>query len=79
MYSVEFGYNDIVVTVLDETGNVEDAIVTITDGLVVIEQVELLADLEIDNRIVLTYAMLKDLMAAYESPEGFYKVEKNQK
>ena len=76
MYSVEFGYNDIVVTVLDETGNLEDAIVTIQNGLVVIEQTELLIDLEIDNRIVLTYDMLKDLVAAYESPEGFYKVEK---
>ena len=73
MYSVEFEHDDITITVLDESGVYEDLIVIIKDDVVLLEQAELLHNIEICNTMVLTYDMLKDLLAAYSSPEGFYK------
>lgn len=73
MYSVEFEHDDITITVLDESGVYEDLIVIIKDDVVLLEQAELLHNIEICNTMVLTYDMLKDLLAAYNSPEGFYQ------
>lgn len=79
MYSVEFEDEDITITVLDETGAYEDLVVTIRDDAILLEQAELLYNIEICNTMVLTYDMLKDLLAAYNSPEGFYTRHNHKK
>jgi len=71
MFSTEFNFDDITITLLDETGEYEDVQVYLEDDVVYIRQFP-----EDDDRpadlIVMKPKMFIDLIEAMGLPEGFY-------
>jgi hypothetical protein len=71
MFSTEFNFDDITITLLDETGEYEDVQVYLEDDVVYIRQFP-----EDDDRpadlIIMTPKMFRDLIEAMGLPEGFY-------
>ena len=65
------------VVVLDETAQLEDIVIDFYEDEVIINQVEAFdnTDIELYNTVTLSYKMLQDIVAAYNSPEGLYKID----
>jgi hypothetical protein len=71
MYTVEFDHDEICITVMDDTGVHGDLKVYAFDDLVYIAQ----DDPELDTQHILEINpdMWEELIAAINSPEGFFK------
>lgn len=72
-FSVEHNFDETVITVLDDTAELEDVKIFFTDDGVDIIQVTYMEELEIYNCISLSHEMLEDVLAAYNSPEGVHR------
>jgi hypothetical protein len=71
MFSTEFNFEDITITLLDETGEYEDVQVYLEDDVVYIRQFSENEDKPADL-VVMTPKMFRDLIEAMGLPEGFY-------
>ena len=71
MFSTEFNFEDITITLLDETGEYEDVQVYLEEDVVYIRQFSENEDKPADL-IVMTPKMFRDLIEAMDLPEGFY-------
>jgi hypothetical protein len=73
MFSTEFNFEDITITLLDETGEYEDVQVYLEDDVVYIRQ---FSENENEDKpadlVVMTPKMFRDLIEAMGLPEGFY-------
>lgn len=72
-FSVEHNFEETVITIMDDTAELEDVKIYFTDDGVDILQVVHIENLEVFNGITLSHEMLQDLLAAYNSPEGLYR------
>lgn len=75
MFSVEFDWDDVTITVLDDTGEEEDLAVILFDDVVYLRQF-LTADTDKASIISITPAMMDELMEAWSKPDGMYKTIK---
>lgn len=70
MFTVEMEFDETVVTVVDDTGQLEDVKCHLMDDVVYFRQYN-----EVSNRdelIQITPLMWKELVLAFESPEGAF-------
>ena len=74
MFTVEFEADSSVVTVLDETGQMEDVEVIISDDDVVFMR-QWDEDLGKYEMLVMTYRQLLDITASLQTTEGLHKIE----
>jgi hypothetical protein len=73
MFTVEFEFDEIEITVLDDTGHKEDVKVHLFDDIVYIRQV---LDGNKVEAIEMSPDMWDELVAAINSPEGAYRTVK---
>jgi len=74
MFTVEFEADSSVVTVLDESGQMEDIEVIISeDDVVFMRQWD--EDLGKYEMLVMTYQQLLDITASLQTTEGLHKIE----
>ena len=74
MFTVEFEPDASIVTVLDETGQMEDIEAIISDDDVVFMR-QWDEDLGKYEMLVMTYKQLLDIAASLQSPEGLHRIE----
>ena len=74
MFTVEFEADSSVVTVLDESGQMEDIEVIISDDDVVFMR-QWDEDLGKYEMLVMTYRQLLDITASLQTTEGLHKIE----
>ena len=74
MFTVEFEADSSVVTVLDESGQMEDIEVIISDDDVVFMR-QWDDDLGKYEMLVMTYRQLLDITASLQTTEGLHKIE----
>ena len=74
MFTVEFEADSSVVTVLDESGQMEDIEVIISDDDVVFMR-QWDDDLGKYEMLVMTYQQLLDITASLQTTEGLHKIE----
>jgi hypothetical protein len=72
-FSVEHLFDETVVTIMDDTAELEDVKLYFTDSGLDIVQITFMEDVEIFNGVSLSHEMLQDLLAAYHRPEGLYR------
>ena len=72
-FSVEHDFDETIITVMDDTAELEDVKIFITDAGVDLEQVAYMEELEIFSGISLSHEMVQDLLAAYYSPDGVHR------
>ncbi|MGV6812736.1 MAG: hypothetical protein ACWA47_10845 [Brevirhabdus sp.] len=74
MFTIEHDFDATVITLVDEGGShlLEDVTINAFDDCVTLEQVDPLT--ERVQKITLSTAMLKELAAALNLPEGVYRV-----
>jgi len=78
MYSIEMDHDEIVITIMDDTGSESDIIINSFDDIVYIRQFE--DDNPRPQSIAMTPKMWEELITAIDSPEGFFKtVNRNKK
>lgn len=76
MYTVEFEGDASIVTTLDDNDSYNDVeMIFADDGSIYIRQFD--EDLEEYQMLFMSYQQWLDLMAAYHSPEGAYRLELN--
>ena len=74
MYTVEFESDASIVTTLDDNDAYSDVEMILADnGSIYIRQFD--EDLEEYQMLYMSYQQWLDLMAAYQSPEGAYRLE----
>ena len=74
MYTVEFESDASIVTTLDDNDAYSDVeMILADDGSIYIRQFD--EDLEEYQMLYMSYQQWLDLMAAYQSPEGTYRLE----
>lgn len=73
-FSVEHTFDETIITILDDTAELEDVKLFFTENGLEIIQVATLEELEIFSCINLSHAMIADLIAAYNSPEGVHRL-----
>ena len=73
MFSVEFEHDEVCVTIMDDGGNHGDLIVNSFDDIVFIRQYD--EETDTDHIIEISPKMWEELIAAIDSPEGFFKME----
>jgi|TARA_R110002167_G_scaffold32489_3_gene105378 hypothetical protein len=71
MYSIEMDHDEIVITVMDDSGNYEDLIINSFDDIVYIRQWE--ENKVTPQAIAISPAMWEELISAMDSPSGFFK------
>ena len=74
MYTVEMDHDEVVVTILDDTGTREDVIFNIFDDIVYVRQWD--DFLDSFASIEMSPEMFDEFIAALNSPEGSYKIKK---
>lgn len=74
MFTVEFESDASIVTILDETGQMEDVEAIISDDDVVFMR-QWDEDLGKYEMLVMSYQQLLDIAASLQSPEGLHKIE----
>lgn len=79
MFTIEHDFDATVVTLVDEgeTPLRDDAIITIFDDGVTVEQHDTRTDRT--NRLSLSFSQLRDLEAALDLPEGSYRLKKRER
>ena len=71
MFSVEFDFDDITITVMDDSGNHSDLIVNSFDDIVYIRQYD--EENETESIIDISPNQWEELIHAIHSQEGFFK------
>jgi|TARA_B110000503_G_scaffold36695_1_gene59997 hypothetical protein len=71
MFSVEFDFDDITITVMDDSGNHSDLIVNSFDDIVYIRQYD--EENETESIIDISPKQWEELIHAIHSQEGFFK------
>jgi hypothetical protein len=71
MYTVEFDHDEICITVMDDTGVHGDIKVRAYDDIVYITQDD--EELDVEFVLEMNPAMWEELIAAIQSPEGFFR------
>ena len=71
MFSVEFDFDDITITVMDDSGNHSDLIVNSFDDIVYIRQYD--EENETESTIDISPKQWEELIHAIHSQEGFFK------
>ena len=74
MFSVEMDFDEIVITVVDDSGRNEDLKVNLYDDVIYIRQYNEVTDR--DEMIQITPEMWDELVAAIHSPEGVFRTVK---
>ena len=74
MFSVEFDWDEVCITVMDDTGHHGDLKVHSFDDIVYITQDDL--ELDCEHILEINPAMWEELLAAIHSPEGFFMRER---
>jgi hypothetical protein len=76
MFTVEHDYDATVVTLMDEgpAPLLDDVIVSALDDCITVVQVDPLSDQPV--QITLSFSQLRDLQAAFDLPEGVYRLRK---
>jgi hypothetical protein len=77
MFSVEFDYDEITITIMDDTGGYDDLIINSFDDIIYMRQFE--GDSKVPHSIALSPQMWEELITAVNSPEGFFKTVKKEK
>lgn len=75
MYTVEFDHDEVCITVMDDTGMHGDLKVKAYDDFVYITQDD--PENDIEYILEINPAMWEELIAAIQSPEGFFRRVKN--
>jgi len=73
MYTVEMEFDETIVTVVDDTGQLEDIKCHLTDDVVYFRQYNEVTGR--DELIQITPRMWRELVLAFESPEGAFRIE----
>ena len=73
MYTVEMEFDETIVTVVDDTGQLEDIKCYLADDVVYFRQYNEVT--ERDELIQITPRMWRELVLAFESPEGAFRIE----
>lgn len=74
MFTVEFEFDSSVITILDESDQMEDVEVIISDdGVVFMRQWQ--EELGKYEMLVMTYQQLLDITASLQTTEGLHKIE----
>ena len=76
MFTVEFEYDEFLVTVVDDTAKKEDVGIIINDDVVYIRQFNIKRNKY--ELITLTHKMFEELQQAMHKPEGAYFIEVNK-
>ena len=71
MYSVEMDHDEITITVMDDSGNYSDLIINSFDDIVYIRQFE--DDKHVPQAIAISPQQWEELIASFQSHEGFFK------
>jgi len=76
MFTIEHDFDATVITLIDEEGSVlqEDVVIHAFEECITVEQWD--ARLDRVNKLTLSLAMMTDLAAALDLPEGVYRVRK---
>ncbi len=69
MFTIEMDYDEITITLLDDTGSYADVIINSFDDIVYIRQFE---EEEEPQAVALSPQMWEELIAAIHSPEGAF-------
>jgi len=72
-FSVEHDFDETTITIMDDTAELEDVKIFITDEGIDLLQVACIDEYEIFNGISFSHEMIQDLLAAYNSSEGIYR------
>jgi hypothetical protein len=73
MFTNEFHFDHTQITILDETGLLDDVQVFLDEEGVVIEQFS--EEMGDTHKIILTPKMFQELIVSLNYPEGFYKIK----
>ena len=77
MYSVEMEHDEITITIMDDRGNYSDLIINSFDDIVYIRQFE--DDKKIPHAIAISPQQWEELIASFQSHEGFLKTVNRKK
>jgi hypothetical protein len=77
MYSVEMDHDEITITIMDDHGNYSDLIINSFDDIVYIRQFE--DDKKIPHAIAISPQQWEELIASFQSHEGFFKTVNRKK
>ncbi len=69
MFTIEMDYDEITITLLDDTGSYADVIINSFDDIVYIRQFE---EDDVPQAVALSPQMWEELIAAIHSPEGAF-------
>ncbi len=75
MYTVEFDFDEAVITLLDDTSDIPDVKFHFTDDGVDIVQVTEIDSIDIYNCVSLSHKMLEELAIAWHSHAGAFRTE----
>jgi len=73
-FTVEHDFDETTITILDDSAEIDDVKFHFTDTGLEIVQITDIGPVPVLNIIELSYNMLEELILAYNSPEGLYRV-----
>jgi hypothetical protein len=77
MFSVEMEHDEITITIMDDHGNYSDLIINSFDDIVYIRQFE--DDKKIPHAIAISPQQREELIASFQSHEGFFRTVNRKK
>jgi hypothetical protein len=77
MFSIEMEHDEITITIMDDRGNYSDLIINSFDDIVYIRQFE--DDKKIPHAIAISPQQWEELIASFQSHEGFFRTVNRKK